>query len=184
VVHKWTGAVHEFPEIHDWTGTGSSTQYQALASELETLRIGLSSILLFDFEPQDSEAYVNLREAVALCEECIKSFVKKIAKYQPWLKPDTQGWKAVLRKIQWAFCKKQDVVEFRQQITQRICAIQLHISAVQAKHCSVSRKLQMQCQSTAEATLQAVVDMNSRTLRSEGFLESLSARQLEQCKDF
>jgi hypothetical protein len=162
---------------------GSSTQYQALASEFETLKTGLSSILLFDLEPQTSDVYKNLCEAAASCEDCIESFIKRIAKYQPWLKPDTEGWKAVLRKIQWAFCKKKDVVEFRQQITQRICTIQLHISAVQAKHSSAGRKLQLQCQSIADATLQAVADISSVTSRSGGLLESLSSQQLGQCKE-
>jgi hypothetical protein len=161
---------------------GSSTQYQALASELETLQTGLSSITFFDLEPQSSDVYMNLCEAAASCEECIKSFVKTIAKYQIFLKPNSKGWKANLRKIDWAFCKEKDVVEFRQQVTQRICTIQLHISAVQAKHSSAGRKLQLQCQSTADATLQAVVDMNSRTLRNEGLLETLSAQQLEKCE--
>jgi hypothetical protein len=162
---------------------GSSTQYQALASQLETLRTGLSSILFFDLEPQTSDVHINLREAVASCEECIKSFVKTISKYQILLKPNTKGWKAGLRKIQWAFCKEKDVIEFRQQITQRVCAIQLHISAVQDKHYSAGRKLQLQCQSTADATLQAVVDITSRTSRSEGLLEALSSQQLGQCNE-
>jgi hypothetical protein len=162
---------------------GSTTQYQAIVSELETLKAGLSSILFFDLEPQTSDVFTNLCEAAASCEECIKSFIKTIAKYQPWFKPDTEGWKPVLRKIQWAFCNKKDVVEFRQQITQRVCTIQLHISAVQTKHCSEGRKFQLQCQSTADATLQAMVDIKSRTLRSEGLLESLSAQQLGQCKE-
>jgi hypothetical protein len=162
---------------------GSSTQYQALASEFETLKTGLSSILLFDLEPQTSDVYKNLCEAAASCEDCIESFIKRIAKYQPWLKPDTEGWKAVLRKIQWAFCKKKDVVEFKQQITQRLCTIQLHISAVQAKHSSAGRKLQLQCQSTADTTLQAVTAINSRTLRSEGLLQALSSQQHEKCDE-
>jgi hypothetical protein len=162
---------------------GSSAQYQALGSELETLKSGLSSVLFFDLEPENSDVYVNLCEAAASCEECIESFIEKTAKYQPWLKPDTEGWKAVLRKIQWAFCKKKDVVEFKQQITQRICTIQLHISAVQAKHSSAGRKLQLQCQSTADTTLQAVTAINSRTLRSEGLLQALSSQQHEKCDE-
>jgi hypothetical protein len=91
---------------------GSSTQYQALASELETLQTGLSSITFFDLEPQSSDVYMNLCEAAASCEECIKSFVKTIAKYQIFSSRIAKGGKRIYEKSTGHSAKKRTSLNF------------------------------------------------------------------------
>jgi hypothetical protein len=158
---------------------GSATQYQAIVSELETLSAGLFSIQSLDHEQRTNEEYRAVCEAAASCEDCIKSFVSRIAKYQPWLKPGTEGWKAAVHKIQWAFCNKKDVVEFRHQITLQTSTISLKILVLQTRETTVTREVQENCEETINTMYETTTNIQFVVSRSGKLLEHLSSQQLK-----
>jgi hypothetical protein len=155
---------------------GSASQYQAIVSELESLSAGLSSIQSLEHEQRTSDEYRAVCEAAVSCEDCIKSFVSRIAKYQPWLELGTEGWKAAIRNIQWVFCTKKDVTEFRNQITLRVSTISLKVSILQNMEAFSARDVQEKYQEMTNAILESSTNVQSNVSRSVSLLEDLSSQ--------
>ncbi|KAI4086968.1 MAG: hypothetical protein LQ344_007137 [Seirophora lacunosa] len=116
---------------------GSSADYQALSLEIDSLKDGLEAVedLRLDqrFGPK-SKACVAVQDAVSRCQRCIDVFLSTITKYQPWLRtvdPSGSAWKANLKKIQWALCKKDDVSRFRAQLERHSSSISMLLVTLQ-----------------------------------------------------
>ena len=158
---------------------GSAAQCQAIVAELETLRTTLSSVQSLRDEQRNSEEYISLCEVAVTCEASIKLFASKIAKYEPWLKSGTNGWKTPIRKVQWALCTTKDITEFRQQLTQQISTVCLKILAVQAQESSWSRQMQERCHDMIKATCEKTTAIQLKVLQTDLILEHISSQQLK-----
>lgn len=131
---------------------GSSADFEALGHEIASLKAGLEAVedLKLDqtFGPESKQC-VAIGQAIARCWKCIEAFLSRIAKYQPWLRPKAApaclNWKANLKKIQWALCKKDDVNRFRAQlerhtssISMLLVTLQVYAAAHNARFCGCS----------------------------------------------
>ncbi len=116
---------------------GSSADYQALSHEIDSLKDGLEAVedlRLDDRLGPKSKACIAVRDAVSRCRRCIDVFVASITKFQPWLRPNEScgpAWKANLKKIQWALCKKDDVNRFRSQLERHSSSISMLLVTLQ-----------------------------------------------------
>jgi hypothetical protein len=116
-----------------WDSEGSSTEYQALVSQLETLETVLLRVQ--KLEPDDSYhvELVALRQAAAQCQKTINRFWGNILKYQPSFDIHgsgnrlRDGWK----KVQWALCKKEELIRFKIDLMGHTESIELWLTIVQ-----------------------------------------------------
>lgn len=116
---------------------GSSADFEALGHEIASLKAGLEAVedLKLDqtFGPE-SKHCLAIGQAIARCWQCVETFLSTIAKYQPWLRskaPACLNWKANLKKIQWALCKKDDVNRFRAQLERHTSSISMLLVTLQ-----------------------------------------------------
>lgn len=116
---------------------GSAADYQALIYDINSLEDRLAAVndLRLDqrFGPK-SKQNLAVQEAISRCWNCVDAFLSAIAKYQPWLQGNTPagfGWKANLKKIQWALCKKDDVNRFRAQLERHSASISMLLVTLQ-----------------------------------------------------
>ena len=128
---------------------GSSTEYEALGHEIDSLKDGLEAVENLQLAERlglESKQNIAIREAILRCRRCVDTFVLTITKYQPWLRSKASTgmtWKANLKKIQWALCKKDDLIRFRIQL-ERHCSsismllITLQVYAAAAMPCPLS----------------------------------------------
>lgn len=158
-------------------GKGSSAQFQALTSELNSLRAGLGAIHELGLEQTAYKEHTAIQEAAAECQRCIEDFVRKVSKYQIFLRPGVDGWKASCRKIQWAFCNKKDVADFRDQLVQRSSAINMLMLSLQVRQGFEQKETQKACQATVREVFDTVVEMQVTISRSHDVLNGLSEQQ-------
>ncbi|KIM96182.1 hypothetical protein OIDMADRAFT_44912 [Oidiodendron maius Zn] len=94
---------------------GSSTEYQALISQLYTLETALLRVKRLDLDDVQHAEAIALRQAASQCQRTIDAFLAKIAKYQPSLRAGGSGntVRDTWRKVKWALCRKEDVVRLR-----------------------------------------------------------------------
>ncbi|KAI4259184.1 MAG: hypothetical protein LQ352_000858 [Teloschistes flavicans] len=129
---------------------GSSADFEALGHEIASLKAGLEAVedLKLDqtFGPE-SKHCLAIGQAIARCWQCVETFLSTIAKYQPWLRskaPACLNWKANLKKIQWALCKKDDVNRFRAQLERHTSSIRanpsIHLLLVRSPRVKSPRK--------------------------------------------
>ncbi|KAL8700709.1 MAG: hypothetical protein Q9201_005300 [Fulgogasparrea decipioides] len=108
---------------------GSSADFQALSHELDSLKDGLEAVEDLHLDQRfgvKSKQSVAIQEAVSRCWHCINTFLSTISRYQPWLQTKALPgpvWKANLKKIQWALCKKDDVNRLRIQLERHCSSI-------------------------------------------------------------
>ena len=100
---------------------GAAAQFQDLMGTFESLKDALSDVESFDC---NSEA---LSAALKRAERSVERFLKKVEKYQPSLEVggSKNKWKDTRLKIQWALYRKDDVNEFRAEISMHLYSIQL-----------------------------------------------------------
>ncbi|KAL9597176.1 MAG: hypothetical protein Q9179_004356 [Wetmoreana sp. 5 TL-2023] len=112
---------------------GSSADFQALSHELDSLKDGLEAVEDLHLDQRfgvKSKQSVAIQEAVSRCWHCINTFLSTISRYQPWLQTKALPgpvWKANLKKIQWALCKKDDVNRLRIQLERHCSSISLNL---------------------------------------------------------
>lgn len=116
---------------------GSSAHYQIFCHELDSLKDGLEAVEELSLEQRlgpKSKPCIAIQQAVERCRRCIDVFLTTITKYQPWLrtnKSSGSAWKANLKKIQWALCKKDDVNRFRAQLERHASSISMLLVTLQ-----------------------------------------------------
>ncbi|KAL8758219.1 MAG: hypothetical protein Q9184_003988 [Pyrenodesmia sp. 2 TL-2023] len=116
---------------------GSSAEYQALTQEIDSLKDGLEAVEDLRLDQRlgpKSKACIAVQEAVSRCRRCIDVFLSTIAKYQAWLRTNESSgsaWKANLKKIQWALCKRDDVNRFRSQLERHSSSISMLLVTLQ-----------------------------------------------------
>ncbi|MCJ1395674.1 hypothetical protein MMC18_008560 [Xylographa bjoerkii] len=156
---------------------GSLAKYVALVSQLESVKAALTAIDALKLELTAQEKYNAIYEAIKRCHLCVETFVASIAKYQRWLQPSKQGWKTSLRKIQWAFCKKKDIEEFRDQMAQLTSSINMLMSSLQVRLGLGQTKLQQKCYAMIEATHETAKELPADAVESHNVIEAFSVQQ-------
>ncbi|MCJ1385938.1 hypothetical protein MMC17_009063 [Xylographa soralifera] len=144
---------------------GSSAQYQALSLQLESLKAGLTAVDSLKLAFTAQAEYKAISEATRRCQLCVETFVATIAKYQHWLQLSKQGWKANLRGVQWAFCKRKDIEDFRDQLSQHTSSIS-KLGLGQVKSHMVN-----------ESTYEIAKELRAGASRSCGLIQKLSILQ-------
>lgn len=162
-------AVHE--------AKGASAHYQALAAELQSLQSGLEAIDGLQLEWTAQKQHTAIAEAVLRCQRCIEAFVKRIAKYQPWLQPGLRGWNANVRKMQWAMCKKEDVLKFKTDLERHSSSINMLLATLQVRQNLDLRRSQETCQQTLEATYVTTATVHAGMASTRATINESSTRQ-------
>lgn len=112
---------------------GAGSEYQELIRELHSLEIALLEVKRLELDDSQHHQVVALRHAASQCQRTIDNFCKTIQKYQPHLRAEgsnakfRDGW----RKIQWALCKKDDLLNFRAEVMGHTISINLLLTTVQ-----------------------------------------------------
>jgi hypothetical protein len=112
---------------------GSSKEYLELIAELRTLETALLEVKTLDLAVEQQPQRAALRQAATQCQNSIDRFLKDLAKYHPYLRlgGSVCAWKDTLRKIQWRFCKTEDLVRFRAEIGFHAQSIQILMLTIQ-----------------------------------------------------
>ncbi|KAI2179943.1 hypothetical protein LOZ41_006009, partial [Ophidiomyces ophidiicola] len=111
-------------------------EYTALRSEVESLLHALESIADLALEENGTEKQRSaIKASVASCKACIDDFLASAAKYEPHLRQGgvKHGWAAGYRRIKWALCKKEDVMQFRAQLECHSSCINMLLITFQAQ---------------------------------------------------
>ncbi|CZR53653.1 uncharacterized protein PAC_03533 [Phialocephala subalpina] len=122
----------------------SSTEYRALISQLFTLETALLTVKRLEVDDEQHAEYIALRQAACQCQRTIDAFWEKIKKYQPSLRTGgsgsrvRDGW----RKIQWALCKKDDLVKFKADLVGHTESIELLLTTLHMGSTGIGRKSQ------------------------------------------
>jgi len=110
----------------------SSTEYIALLSQLLTLETALLRVKRLEADDEQRAEVIALRQAACQCQRTIDVFLEKITKYQPSLRTGgsgsgvRNGW----RKIQWALCKKEDLLRFKADLVGHTESIELLLTTL------------------------------------------------------
>ncbi|KAL9107385.1 MAG: hypothetical protein Q9187_008433 [Circinaria calcarea] len=161
--------------VHDVRG--ASAHYQALTTELQSLQSGLEAIDELRLEQTAQKQHAAIAEAVGRCRRCIETFVQRIAKYQPWLRPDLQGWKANVRKIQWVMCKKEDAVMFKADLERHSSSINMLLATLQVRQNLDLRQEQESCRQILEATHVTTTTIHAGMVSTRAIINESSIRQ-------
>ena len=162
-------AVHE--------SKGASAHYQALTAELQSLQSGLEAIGDLQLDWTAQKQHTAIAEAVLRCQRCIEAFVKRIAKYQPWLQPGLRGWNVNVRKMQWAMCKKEDVLKFKTDLERHSSSINMLLATLQVRQNFDLRRNLETCQQTLEATYVATGIVHTGIASTRAIIKESSTRQ-------
>ena len=116
---------------------GAAADYQALTEEVDSLKHALEAIQDLQLEQKlgpTSKQCVAISNSVSRCRRCIDDFLKSIAQYQPWLctkNPSALVWKANVKKVKWALCKKEDVKKLRSRLERHSSSISMLLLTLQ-----------------------------------------------------
>lgn len=110
----------------------SSTEYQALICQLETLKAVLEQVQELELDDTYHTEVVALRQASTQCRRAIDPFWEKIRKYQPSLGVEVSGSaiKDGWGKVKWAVCKREDIARFKADLMGHTESIELLLTIV------------------------------------------------------
>lgn len=112
---------------------GSSAEYRDLIKQLYILERALLEVKHLGIDESQQSQGIALRQAATQCQQVIDEFLQKIRKFQPALRTggSTSSWKDGLRKVEWALYKKEDVQNFRAQLTGHTASINILLMTIQ-----------------------------------------------------
>jgi hypothetical protein len=109
---------------------GARSNFQQLCASLESLETALALVAQLILTPDQASHKKAVVDAVGRCRQCADAFVEQIDRFEV-LKFQTQSrWSLeklgiCLRKIQWSLLKKDDVDQFRADISAHTDALQM-----------------------------------------------------------
>lgn len=110
LVRKLIRALNDF--------AGARADYRQLVSELSYLDEALTAVSTLQLNPAQSAQNIAMEQVVSQCQISITAFLKKNAKFQgslgvaPGQPTSTPWWQAMLHKIHWALCRKEQLKHF------------------------------------------------------------------------
>jgi hypothetical protein len=99
---------------------GSSAEYRGLCGELKSLEKALELLCNSNLTVWEGTHSQAIQQTVQVCHGIIHSFLTRAAKFDETLVSPAKAvsvWKVALRKVQWAFLKKDDVVRVRVELS-------------------------------------------------------------------
>lgn len=113
---------------------GSSKEYLQVISELRGLELALIQVKAQYDDISHQGQKDALRQAVAKCDGSIKDSLDGLSKYHGHLSVIGSGnrWKDAVRKIQWRFCKAEELTNFRLRISLHVGEIEMLLATIQA----------------------------------------------------
>lgn len=113
--------------------TGSSSQYQGVITELNSLNNALVKVKNIRLEGDQQHQEIALFGAALQCRQTIDGFMQKVGKYQACLGDGGSGsWaKDSWRKVQWSLCSQKEVDLFRASLNAHTSAISIMLHAIQ-----------------------------------------------------
>lgn len=130
---------------------GSSAEYQALRGELKGLETALNLLCNSNLSAWDDSHREAIEQTVQVCHGIIHAFLTQVAKFDAALTPSANAsqhatvtvpaWKATLRKVQWAFLKKDDVVRLRVELSAQTSILNTLLNQAQLRAHEVQHDL-------------------------------------------
>jgi hypothetical protein len=131
---------------------GASADYQGLNSVLSSLQDGLKSIQTHRLDASQRNRFEDIDKTVKDAQRCIDIFLDQISGFKIMEKSSPKRWsvgtlKRNLCKIEWALCKKDDIVNFQCELraASRSCSDPLNfvfsVSLNPTDHCRSCRSL-------------------------------------------
>lgn len=161
---------------------GSSAEFMALSTQLESLKSALATVTSLNLERAAPQEHLAIQEATTRCQRSIEGFVQAIAKYQPWLQPSKKGWRANVRKIQWACCRRKDIEDFRDQLARHASSMSIMLTSLQVKLGIDRGNQQRKCHSIIESNLTTSKQINVGVLQNYDLMKRITAQQTESYK--
>lgn len=114
---------------------GSSSEYQAVIRELDSLEHALLEVELMFLSSQGSEELASLQETAlsvaAQCEKCITEYRGKVNKYNRSLRHGGSG--SFIRdsamKLKWSLSEKEQLTKFRAEIIAHCLSVNMLIAS-------------------------------------------------------
>jgi hypothetical protein len=171
--------------------TGSSTEYQALRGELKGLEKALGFLCNSNLTSLEGTHLQAIEQTIQVCHGIIHAFLTRAAKFDEALAPHAnaseQGvatvsaWKVALRKVQWAFLKKDDVVRVRVELSAQTSILNALLNQAQLRahesHHDILKQLQIQM-----ALQQAQLQQIDTQLQQHSQLAEKSRSELQSNK--
>jgi hypothetical protein len=113
---------------------GASADYQELNRALGSLQDGLTSIQSLTLDDSQRDHFDVISKVVKDSQRCIDGFLDQTSKFKSLERSNSNKWslgtfKRNCRKIEWALCKKDDIVKFRSEVGQQVNAIQILLTS-------------------------------------------------------
>ena len=156
---------------------GATAEHAALLNELANLEGGLTAMDDLDIDQSRHRQCRAIDNAVKECQDCITNFIRSIAKYQPWLRPGAKNWRASLRKMQWAFCKKDDIRNLRDNLERRSSSINMLLITLQISQTTAIGHQQHHLLQSAADTQEAMTNVHDDILTNRDLISGLSIQQ-------
>ena len=96
----------------------AGAEYRELMGELYSLETALLEVKRLDIDATQHAQLVALQQAASQCQRTIDDFWQKLRKFHSHLRAEgsTSRTKDGWRKVQWALCKKEDLVRIKAQL--------------------------------------------------------------------
>ena len=118
--------------------SGSSAEYRKLICELQNLQSALETLQDLRVDESRRDQRFKLEQVAAHCLKTIEDFVTRCTKFDAHLatsckasKDTVLKWKTALKKVQWAFTKRDDVLKLRAEIMGHTSTINILMSSIQ-----------------------------------------------------
>lgn len=163
---------------------GSSKEYLQVISELRGLELALIQVKAQYDDISHQGQKDALRQAVAKCDGSIKDSLDGLSKYHGHLSVIGSGnrWKDAVRKIQWRFCKAEELTNFRLRISLHVGEIEMLLATIQTTQLSQSKlsaQAQVQEMRGQSASISVISDSLQNIIKS---LEQIKTACLQSCE--
>ena len=137
--------------------SGSSAELKDLLRQQYSLETALREVSLLEVDERLYAEVLALKQTAAQCQLTVSGFLKSIGIYHPYLLGGDAAegslhskWK----RVQWALCKKKDVVRFRADLLGHTESIQLLLTTLHMKNSALDRKNQLSIGKTIVSQIQ------------------------------
>ncbi|KAI9778368.1 MAG: hypothetical protein M1816_004126 [Peltula sp. TS41687] len=135
---------------------GASAKYQGLIRELYGLERALLEVKRLELDESQQAQLVAVRFAASQCQRSIDGFYETIREYQPHLRVEGSGssFKDRWKKIQWALCRKDDLLRFKAEVMGHTTSLNVLLSTVQLNTTAIEARKRDAQQQKIESELQ------------------------------
>ena len=161
----------------------SSSELQELLRQLESLKTALQEVQELQVDDSLHAEVLALKQSAAQCQLTISEFLKKTESYRSslGLPNKSSSLHCKWKKIQWALCKRKDVVQFKTDLMLHTESIHLLLSAVQTKNTNLKHQSQKELSRSLASHIQDGFANCMRKLSVIGRTVFCISSQAQQC---